>query len=260
MTQATCRGQGAQDPRPPVSMRSISAQGLLDLLECLSSVQWFQSRGLDKSSISSNHVREYLLSGGDHPARMFPDCFSEADPVAAITYEWRLRLWEVLSFLNPIRIGECNARHGCRIPTAMATLRVWIDVFFIDQLGADLASNLLRAQGVYVAAPFHLVLATATVSSRAWALFEIAVRRAAGLESVLVQSLLDADPGGSDPARPDLSIKSFLATSDGRTFEGMAASLEEDKALIRSKIVEAFGTPERFNRKMYTHFFRSWST
>mmetsp|Transcript_54189 Transcript_54189/g.113255 ORF Transcript_54189/g.113255 Transcript_54189/m.113255 type:complete len:169 (-) Transcript_54189:188-694(-) len=84
--------KGTQDSRPPTSIQSISAAGLLHLLTCLSGVQWFQSRGLDKSSISSIHIREYLLSGGDHPARMFPDCFSMLKPVAALTYEWRLTL------------------------------------------------------------------------------------------------------------------------------------------------------------------------
>jgi hypothetical protein len=51
--------------------------------------------------LSSNDVREYLLAGNEHPSKLFPDCFSEDPPVAAITYEWRLSLADILSYLNP---------------------------------------------------------------------------------------------------------------------------------------------------------------
>ena len=33
--------------------------------------------------------------------RLFPECFSEEPPVAAITYEWRLSFQDILSYLNP---------------------------------------------------------------------------------------------------------------------------------------------------------------
>jgi hypothetical protein len=46
-------------------------------------------------------VREYLLAGNEHPSKLFPDCFSEDPPIAAITYEWRLSLADILSYLNP---------------------------------------------------------------------------------------------------------------------------------------------------------------
>ncbi len=46
-------------------------------------------------------MREYLLVGNEHPSKLFPDCFSEDPPVAAITYEWRLSFADILSYLNP---------------------------------------------------------------------------------------------------------------------------------------------------------------
>ena len=159
--------------RPVQSMLSISVAGLISLLSCLSGLPWFKSRALDKNLITSKHIREYLLAGGAHPARLFPGCFSRSGPVAALTYEWRLTFGDVLSFLNAIQIRETNAQHGCSIPTSMAHLLVWIDVFFIDQLCADIASNLLLAQRVYAKSQYHLALATSTVCTRAWCLFEV---------------------------------------------------------------------------------------
>jgi hypothetical protein len=41
--------------------------------------------------------------------RLFPDCFSEEPPVAAITYEWRLSFQDILSFLNPAQ-ATCPAQ------------------------------------------------------------------------------------------------------------------------------------------------------
>ncbi len=46
-------------------------------------------------------MRYYLLDGNEHPSKLFPDCFSEDPPVAAITYEWRLSFADILSYLNP---------------------------------------------------------------------------------------------------------------------------------------------------------------
>ena len=178
------------DPRPPPSFLSISVAGLLQLLTCLSGLAWFKSRALDKNKISSNHIRSYLLEGNAHPARLFPDCFSILAPLAALTYEWRLTLGDVLSFLNPIQVRECNRQHGCAIPTSMAELLLWIDVFFIDQLAKDIAGNLLLAQRVYRDALFHLALATSTVCTRAWCLFEFGVRRQAGRLAITLAILI----------------------------------------------------------------------
>uniref|UniRef100_A0A7S0MJ49 Uncharacterized protein n=1 Tax=Cryptomonas curvata TaxID=233186 RepID=A0A7S0MJ49_9CRYP len=251
--------EGNANPRPPNSIRSISIAGLLSLLTCLSGVHWFKSRGLDKNRISSTHIRDYLFSGGTHPARLFPDCFSFTEPIAALTYEWRLTFGDILSFLNPIQIGECNDQHHCSIPAAMASLFVWIDVFFIDQLSTDIASNLLLAQSIYTDTPFHLALATSTVCTRAWVLFEFGVRRAAGKESILLKSLLAVGQGGGASARPDLSIDNFMAESDGKLFQKMESFKEEDKVLIRCKIIEAFTSPERFNKEIYTRFYATWN-
>jgi hypothetical protein len=54
--------------------------------------------------LSSIDIREFLLAGNPHPAKLFPDCFSALDPLAALTYEWRLPFGDLLDFLNPIQV------------------------------------------------------------------------------------------------------------------------------------------------------------
>ncbi len=69
---------------------------------------WGQGLG---DRLSSNDVREYLLKGNEHPHWLFPECFSEEPPVAAITYEWRLSFADILSYLNPAQ--ACRAAPRC---------------------------------------------------------------------------------------------------------------------------------------------------
>lgn len=85
----------------------------------------------------------------------------------------------------------------------------------------------MLAQEVYSRADFHLMLVTSTVFTRAWCLFELAVRRLANMETLPVES-----------ASAALSTN---VTSSGDFFKGMVASQEQDLNLIRAKIVEAFG-------------------
>ena len=61
-------------------------------------------------------MREYLLAGNAHPSRLFPECFSEEPPVAAITYEWRLSFSDILSYLNPTQVHfSAHSRRGISV-------------------------------------------------------------------------------------------------------------------------------------------------
>ena len=54
--------------------------------------------------------------------------------------------------------------------------------------------------------------------------------------------------------REDLSIATFLRGTDGKYFEGMQASKEEDKALIRREILLVFKSEADFDRDMLVYF------
>ena len=66
-----------------------------------------------QGDFSSNDVRKYLLRGGKHPMRLFPECFSEDSPIIAITYEWRLTFDDILSYLNPVQARDSHPNPTC---------------------------------------------------------------------------------------------------------------------------------------------------
>ena len=112
--------------------RSISVSELQRLMQRLPELAFF--RGREVSKINSNDIRTYLLAGNPHPAWMFPECFSAEVPEAALTYEWTLFFDDIFSYLNTDEIRRCNSKWNARVSTDMSKLRIWIDVFFIDQV------------------------------------------------------------------------------------------------------------------------------
>jgi hypothetical protein len=215
------------------------------LLPLLCGLPWFASQGLTEDTVSSNDVRSYLLAGLPHPAQLFPTCFSSAMPVVALTYEWRLGLKGVLSFFALAQLSECNREYNRGLPTNHADLLIWIDVLFIDQLSSDVAALLVQSQRVYELARFHAALATLTLLSRAWCLFELGVRHNVGKETLFLTSPLYPIGGLFQQLAGEIAGGTF-----GRFFERMEAFAEGDKLLIRSKIIEVHHTPGDFDRKL----------
>ena len=56
------------------------------------------------------------------------------------------------------------------------------------QLSSNIAQNLVQAKYVYQSAPTHLMLVTSSIFTRAWCLYELAVRRLAKKETLPVHS------------------------------------------------------------------------
>ena len=85
------------------------------------------------------------------------------------------------------------------------------------------------------------MLVTSSIFTRAWCLYELAVRRLVEKETLPVHS-----------SRGELSRG---LASRGDFFDGMVATKDDDKATIRATIVEAFGG--RFDLDMKAVFVAS---
>ena len=84
-------------------------------------------------TLNSNNIREYLISGGEHPAELFPSLFSLEPPEVALTYEWKLEFGKIFSFLNDERLDV--TRRAWRVTDELSLkTRIWIDILFIDQV------------------------------------------------------------------------------------------------------------------------------
>ena len=107
-------------------------EGLEILVKRLPQLSFFH--GKDFSELSSNDIRAYLLAGNPHPAWIFPECFSEEPPNAALTYEWKLLFKDIFSYLNSEQINKCGRKWKAKISSDMKQLRIWIDVLYINQV------------------------------------------------------------------------------------------------------------------------------
>jgi hypothetical protein len=126
------------------------------------------------------------------------------------------------------------------IPANPEKLTVWTDVLQLDQNVSDMKNQLLQSEVEYAEAPEHIILGTRSVGGRAWCLHKAATRARVGKRSHVLKSLrCDVDPR--------FDIASFVATTSGRFYEEMQATMPADLELIRQRITETYGTPERFN-------------
>ena len=100
--------------------------------------------------------------------------------------------------------------------------------------------NMLAAQSVYESTPSHIVLLTASLMSRAWCLWELAVRKSAGQYTVPIESKLPKFVQG--------------LRSTGNFFQEMRASKEDDCKVIRDKINSTFKNATAFNVEMKAIF------
>ena len=72
------------------------------------------------------------------------------------------------------------------LPEDIDERTIFFDIMINDQNSIDIKRELAAAEQQYEGARWHIVVATGTVLSRAWCLYEIAVRRGAGGRSQMV--------------------------------------------------------------------------
>ena len=168
------------------SKQSIKLVSFMGLIHALSSLEWFVSKGVQVDTMTSEHVKDYLKAGNPHPAILFPNFFSDEFPTVAITYQWVLTLVDVGSYLSKGQIAK--SRGAANVPQDTSRFTIWVDVFFIDQNSQDIDGNLEQAQDVYRNAEFHFLLLSSQIFTRAWCLYEIAVRRQEKKDTIILES------------------------------------------------------------------------
>jgi hypothetical protein len=103
-------------------------------------------------NFTSYDLRNYFQEKRIHPQKAYPNYFSEAPPVAALTYQWTTTFLQLKSFLNEERMVECNIAYdgslGEAVPTDMKKLTVWIDIFFINQNAKNISMELEQAWSI----------------------------------------------------------------------------------------------------------------
>ena len=196
-------------------------------------------RGLGRG-LTSNDIRAFLMREKKHAREVFGDFYVEEEAMAVLTYEWTLELRDIVTFLNGPTIRQYNSQAGTNIPDDPGMLTVWIDVFQLDQNASDMRYQLLLSELEYIEALYHIILGTSSVGKRAWCLHEAATRAREGKQSHVLKSL-------RCDSEPRFDMASFVDSTSGRFFQEMQATVPADLVLIRERILETYGNPERFN-------------
>ena len=148
---------------------------------------------LEVGDVTSHLLREYVLQGNDHPAKDYPDLFSEEFPQAVLTYEWKASMSDVSKVLNdpqvhnhPKLLRDQNVSRG---RNGKANPRVWVDILFIDQLARNIPVELGVAQEYYILCLLHIVAGSNSLLRRGWCLWELGLRAHSKKESLIIGSL-----------------------------------------------------------------------
>ena len=153
--------------------------------------------------VTSHHLRQYFLHKNIFPyeSEDYKGYFIAEPAEIALTYEWDLKFSSIEQFLNDRNIKENNkwipldntflerlyimsfgwiCQGSCNfLPTDIGNKRIFIDILIINQQSDDIHVELETAEHVYSEALYHLCIGTARVFTRAWCLFELAVRKLA---------------------------------------------------------------------------------
>jgi hypothetical protein len=159
--------------------KSITLQNLNTMIEMLNKDKAFLPHHVD-GKVTSQTLRNYFMSDSinhhlhDHPE--YQDFFSTKEPDIVLTYEWVLTLDNVMKHLDSAHLNFFLYTDKSKWMNH-DQLRIWIDIFFIDQNSDNIEEELKKSEQIYLKSDLHIALVTARLFSRAWCLFEIAIRK-----------------------------------------------------------------------------------
>jgi hypothetical protein len=144
---------------------------------------------LDVESFTSHLLAKYLKNGNNHPAKEYPDLFSQDFPDCVLSYEWSLGLGKkkgLVRVLNDLRVLRARSSDGSRTG---GRLLVWIDALFIDQLSKNIRVELAISQEYYILCTHHIVAGSYSLLDRGWCLWELGLRAYSRQDSLIIGQL-----------------------------------------------------------------------
>ena len=187
-----------QDENGLALFKSIQVEDVPELISQMVSGplgQWYLKANKETllvSSVTSHMLRAYLLDGMNHPAKDYPLLFSSEFPHGVLSYEWNLGMLKVSEVLNdqqvlnhPQLLGDATVRCG---KNGKANPRVWVDIFFVDQLARNIPVELGVAQEYYILCILHIVAGSESFLTRGWCLWELGLRAHSKKESLIIGS------------------------------------------------------------------------
>jgi hypothetical protein len=142
---------------------------------------------LDVECVTSHLLAKYLKDGNNHPAKDYPDLFSNGFPDGVLSYEWSFGLGKgLVKVLNDPKVQQARSSDGKRTG---GRLLVWIDAFFIDQLSKNIKVELAISQEYYILCSLHIIAGSDSLLDRGWCLWELGLRAYSGKNSLIIGKL-----------------------------------------------------------------------
>mmetsp|Transcript_4307 Transcript_4307/g.9550 ORF Transcript_4307/g.9550 Transcript_4307/m.9550 type:complete len:406 (-) Transcript_4307:980-2197(-) len=135
------------------------------------------------------------------------------------------------------------------LPQEMSEFPIWIDIFFIDQLESDPFHDLDETEEMVKESATHLVIGTEGILDRAWCIYELLMRKEAGMFSQIIRAY--GEEGDYIPQIQPVegpALREYLdRLKDRNFFDEMKASRSDDKIRIQERLLKAFGSPQLVN-------------
>ena len=135
------------------------------------------------------------------------------------------------------------------LPNEMSDFNIWIDIFFIDQIGASPMQDLDETEEMVKESPTHLVIGTEGILERAWCIYELLMRKEAGMFSQIIRAY--GDDGVFIPQIQPVegaALRDYLERMRSKSFfEDMKAFNPDDKIRIQDRLLKSYGSPQAVN-------------
>ncbi len=131
----------------------------------------------------------------------------------------------------------------------MLEFPIWIDIFFIDQLESDPFRDLDETEEMVKESATHLVIGTEGILDRAWCIYELLMRKEAGMFSQIIRAYGEEGEyiAQIQPVEGP-ALREYLDRLKERDFfNEMKASRNDDKVRIQERLLKSFGSPELVN-------------
>ena len=131
----------------------------------------------------------------------------------------------------------------------MSEFNVWIDVFFIHPIGANPMQDLDETEEMVKESATHLVIGTEGILDRAWCIYELLMRKEAGMFSQIIRA--SGDDGVFIPQIQPVegpALRDYLDRMRSKPFfEEMKSFNPDDKVRIQDRLLKAYGGPQQVN-------------
>ena len=205
---------------------------------------------LNSENIEIHNTSQAVITDSQSSRVFAGSCVAEGDEFTHTDFAPLRMMLGVLRFFSYYMFccfGCCGLLAS--LPTEMSEFNVWIDVFFIHPIGANPMQDLDETEEMVKESATHLVIGTEGILDRAWCIYELLMRKEAGMFSQIIRA--SGDDGVFIPQIQPVegpALRDYLDRMRSKPFfEEMKSFNPDDKVRIQDRLLKAYGGPQPVN-------------